>query len=766
MDSDPEIEHENLALLKNASHPNIVEMLGSYTIESAEGKYQNLLFRNITGGDLQELLGGTHKHEFNHPQDFINALVGLASAVAKVHRLTPKNSRFIKNGFHHDLKPANILVDGKNFILSDFGLARFKPVDETTETAHTQVGNYYLAPECIDFLDTLNPCLVHRSSDMWSFGCIAAELVTFMIDGPEGIRHFKAGRKYRIGRHVRFDFHSGGEKRNEGVEKWFREIHQQAIQSNLDVNSTSLSDVVSLIRDILNHDAPARPKAPAVEARLCCIALDSMVRENTQSFKDILASEKYHNSVEAFIEAARFESIWMAIGLRDKTTAFKASRELTREPETQFIVANFGTFVRLLEQFKATLDVLRPFEEKPASPPFLEVKQLTTLMWTLVPSALQGIADALLRLSLLQKDDLSSLEGIENALNGEPLNDRILALVSMRKLDIMLRDNNSSPRLILDPKPQLDAPHNKNKDEKRTGQLIRPLEPVKRVLIESKSYRSWQDRESDVQERVATFVRTFSSTSLPDTLRTLRCIGYYHEPAETSLCIVYDFPSGIRQDVTPTTLWQIFADDRAARGGKERPKERPSLRSRFSLAHQLAGSVYDLHNLHWLHKSISSFNIVLFTSPASSVIEMNESVEQPYLMGFEHSRPDEEMAFSSKLSKERQEYQHPDFINGSRYRSQFDYYSLGVVLLEIAMWKSVGEITKTPSWDLPWEEFRQKLLRNVVPQLEFYVGPRYRNIVCDCLSMGLENAQGDVIPVILSQDFQTKVVARLGVLNV
>lgn len=36
-----------------------------------------------------------------------------------------------------------------------------------------------------------------------------------------------------------------------------------------------------------------------------------------------------------------------------------------------------------------------------------------------------------------------------------------------------------------------------------------------------------------------------------------------------------------------------------------------------------------------------------------------------------------------------QEYQHPEYLRTGRYRAAYDYYSLGLVLLEIGVWMSL-----------------------------------------------------------------------------
>lgn len=753
---DPKIEHSNLALLKNAEHPNILEMVGSYTL----GENQNMLFQEISGGNLKQLMKDDQAHEFRSSQDLWTALAGLASAIKTVHSLTSKKSNFIKNGFHHDLRPENILVDGKKFILSDFGLARFKDPDESSETTQKLVGDYYLAPECIDLLDTSKRCFVRRSSDIWSFGCIIAELLTYMLHGTKGVGDFKTARKYSINHHIRYDFHSGPNP-NSGVQKWLSDLGNTATPSSYDMDSTALLHFVRLIKDILVQEPSKRPKAPVVEARLWLIALSAKMREIIGSYQKVRRSKLYDSSVEAFIEEARFQSLFQAIGLNN--TSFEVDSELIENPATQSILVQSAKILQLLEQEKEALDDLTLSMESPASPPFIEVQRLNKRILESLDRSLQEQADAILKLKVLQEEKSDVLQDLQDVLEVDPNNEDLVSLITIRKLDIILRMENHQSQSLLDPKPELGPG---DTGGKKIGRLTRPGHPTTRVIVEYKSYRNWQDRESEVHQRITAFVQLLSASAIPERLRTLRCLGYYHEPSEIAVGIVFEFPKS-RSELRSTTLRQILDDDKIARGAKE-PAERPSLRSRFRLACRLASSIYEVHSLRWLHKSISSFNVVLFTGPGpiKSTTQISQSIEQPYLMGFEHSRPDEEEAFSSKLPPQWQEYHHPDFINGTPYRVEFDYYSLGIILLELALWKSVSEITKSQSWKVPWAQFRERLIQETVPQLDFYVGPEYREVVGDCLRMRVHDRPNEGNSTVLIQNFQDKVVARLRELKV
>lgn len=122
-------ELENLSLLKLLHHPSIVELLGCYTLRGTT----SFLFPKASGRDLYNFLRAPRSNEFPDSNTFLVALAGLASAVAGVHNFVT-DEKLTQIGYHHDIKEGNVLVEKGQFILSDFGLARFKDVDEDSST--------------------------------------------------------------------------------------------------------------------------------------------------------------------------------------------------------------------------------------------------------------------------------------------------------------------------------------------------------------------------------------------------------------------------------------------------------------------------------------------------------------------------------------------------------------------------------------------------------------------------------------------------------
>ncbi|KAK7733881.1 hypothetical protein SLS63_004667, partial [Diaporthe eres] len=255
---DHEAELQNLAILHKLKHPNIVELLGSFTYR---GKH-NILFPLAEAGDLQSLLEKPREGtSLQSDESLLMALSDLASAIAQVHNCSTKEIDLELIGLHHDLRPRNILVSGNRFILADFGLSTFKGVLEDSETSAGAVVGDYIAPECED-LNRVRPRSFRRSSDIWSFGCIISEIITYMLFGHQGVKDFRDARIQKVRIFTIKTFYDGSNTSDSGR---FR-------------------DLVDLIRIMLSIEQSERPSAEAVRERLCRITL----RNNTGRKRDFM----------------------------------------------------------------------------------------------------------------------------------------------------------------------------------------------------------------------------------------------------------------------------------------------------------------------------------------------------------------------------------------------------------------------------------------------------------------------------------------------
>lgn len=149
---------EEVKLLKNLSHTNIVRYLGTAREEEA----LNILLEFVPGGSISSLLGKFG----SFPESVIRMYTKqLLLGLEYLH----------KNGImHRDIKGANILVDNKGCIkLADFGASK-KVVELATMTgAKSMKGTpHWMAPEVI--LQTGH----NFSADIWSVGCTIIEMAT------------------------------------------------------------------------------------------------------------------------------------------------------------------------------------------------------------------------------------------------------------------------------------------------------------------------------------------------------------------------------------------------------------------------------------------------------------------------------------------------------------------------------------------------------------------------------------------------------------
>lgn len=57
----------------------------------------------------------------------------------------------------------------------------------------------YIAPECEPIQDGMfSTGIVGRASDIWPFGCVLSEVVTYKLFNGQGVKHFRAARKNQI----------------------------------------------------------------------------------------------------------------------------------------------------------------------------------------------------------------------------------------------------------------------------------------------------------------------------------------------------------------------------------------------------------------------------------------------------------------------------------------------------------------------------------------------------------------------------------------
>jgi serine/threonine protein kinase len=149
---------EEVKLLQNLSHPNIVRYLGTAREEEA----LNIFLEFVPGGSISSLLG-----KFG---SFTETVIRMYTRQLLLGLEYLHSNRIM----HRDIKGANILVDNKGCIkLADFGASKKVVELATISEAKSMKGTpYWMAPEVIRQTGH------NWQADMWSVGCTVIEMAT------------------------------------------------------------------------------------------------------------------------------------------------------------------------------------------------------------------------------------------------------------------------------------------------------------------------------------------------------------------------------------------------------------------------------------------------------------------------------------------------------------------------------------------------------------------------------------------------------------
>ncbi|XP_052188839.1 mitogen-activated protein kinase kinase kinase 3 isoform X2 [Diospyros lotus] len=148
--------NQEIALLSQLSHPNIVQYYGSDLGEETLSVY----LEYVSGGSIHKLL--QEYGPFKEPviQNYTRQIL---SGLAYLHG---------RNTVHRDVKGANILVDPNGEIkLADFGMA--KHITACSSILSFKGSPYWMAPEVV-----MNTNGYSLPVDIWSLGCTILEMAT------------------------------------------------------------------------------------------------------------------------------------------------------------------------------------------------------------------------------------------------------------------------------------------------------------------------------------------------------------------------------------------------------------------------------------------------------------------------------------------------------------------------------------------------------------------------------------------------------------
>ena len=876
-------EDRILTLLQSLRHDNIIRLLASYTIKDPAPTH-NFLFP-VADHTLSKLLataldpsegpwGSPSKGVWglHFPSDYslFQQLYGLASAIDSLHNYVLYGEDTVTMemiGCHYDLNPRNILVDKGKLLLADFGLSRLK--EDTSKSMFKAGAGDYMAPECEPLHDgSFNKGIISRPSDIWSLGCVIVDVLIYHVGGRKAGQDFAKSRKTPVptpwGSFISDKFHSRNAV-SPAVSQW---LHDRT-------TSPGINGFKEMLERVLVMDPMARLRAPEVTSALFFQAQRVMFSKLSDTFTNLHESQPSACPFEFTVERERFQIWGCGSSLRhyhgDCSELPVSPRDwLERSPKC------FKAVVETLLALERELQVLAEILESKAHqtwPVYKRVQSLVDDLWATqragetelnrYPLLTETMRVRVEGRILSRNDGLRELMG--NTWQHPDSNKDYRNIIRLSALKFMTdqlgTDENkvgkAAGRLL---RGRIESQNN-DQEFHRFG-MYPERNHDKPVLVEYTSYHSGQDEsEWAAIQRRADNLAILLGGGLPgggradmlDGFRILRCIGYFHEPRYTSFGMMYAFPEDDTNTSNPLTSKDVLTLADVIRGFA-----RPDLEAVFRLALELVRCIAAFHKAGWLHKNVSTYNILFFNrdlaialsqrprshghnkdtpdrgrsrgptatlapspetgttplqagnrqgktpeapseksgiresfrkifprstsrrpgslkppstssrlaSAASSISQVpleppktiptisntttqdsttevpDDALKRMYLVGLNHTRENENWALTTEesLNPAQRLYQHPSYLRRQpthRFCPQYDWFSVGVVLLELGLWQGAehlypGDIKRSRGDDADVLRVQDWLL-NDVPKLSPIMGKSYQAVVRTCL---------------------------------
>jgi serine/threonine protein kinase len=144
------------------THPNIVTVYDAGEVDAT----LYIAMQYVPGQDLAQILHDDHRLG---PYRMLDIARQIGAALDAAH---------LAGLIHRDVKPANVLIDGRHAYLTDFGLTKDR-ADETLTRAGEVVGTtHYLAPEQVEGRE------VDGRADVYALGCLLFHCLTGELPFP------------------------------------------------------------------------------------------------------------------------------------------------------------------------------------------------------------------------------------------------------------------------------------------------------------------------------------------------------------------------------------------------------------------------------------------------------------------------------------------------------------------------------------------------------------------------------------------------------
>ncbi|KAI4712917.1 hypothetical protein J4E89_001895 [Alternaria sp. Ai002NY15] len=273
-----------------------------------------------------------------------------------------------------------------------------------------------------------------------------------------------------------------------------------------------------------------------------------------------------------------------------------------------------------------------------------------------------------------------------------------------------------------------------------------------RLLEECKIYDEHQSPQEikDMGARIGLLAEVLESQK-PQSFRSLQLYEWKHEQHKRHFVYHFRIPDNCSNQYK--TLYEVIT--------KLRRHLRPTLEERLTMASSIAKAVEQWHRVDWVHQSISSHNII-FLQPLSAASDARLQFHAPFLHGFDFARPNAKPSIGRYVEDIKHDiYRHPDRQGEVRdgHKKEHDLYSLGVVLLEIGLWRSTQDLVedrakppqkppkppklKSEAFQVAKKDMVKWLADAAQDSLAHYVGSEYRDVVRTCLTSEFGVTQDD-----------------------
>jgi len=756
-------EKRCLRLINHPPHPNIAPLLTSY----AQNGHYYFLFP-VFDMDLKAFFSLREPHgQFRWRFTYFSALRGLASALARLHEVhfCADGAFFDGIGYHHDLRPANVLVSRETFFLADFGMGGVREGEENSATRFKALAGAYIAPECMD--DEFSHRVIGRAADVWAFGCLLTEVMTYAYLGVDGLDRFRAVRKLlRPGGEARDPFfHTVEGDVKAAVREWLNSLgaveHQPALGAPLRALILSIFTPTDL-----------RPTISRVGLALAHLSLKAHYFAVLEAMADVVdgpgSTQNGGPSMKLWFERERLRAFGNVLGFLS-TNADDDATEFTGlhgDKCTKTLLDLFHRFAQVVRSQPPDSDETRgsgiithqPVADEAGDEQNLleaDATRLVQSLWDLLPEAGSRKAERIWMYSMLSTtEDVEQLGAMEKVLGSQwPIaaqQGAALAMMKMIRLE-MLRDSRAKDIGGLEIKDEEKIPVLDN--EPTCGHQMGKLGGGHRVLVESIFYEpTWERIPPEERAVIMEYkARAFNAEPRPPSLLPLPpCLGFYETGkggGRQGFSFVYRVsepakpPDSAMAEGGITTLNRLLVIS-VKQSRTDQHTSQPLLGDKFRLASALAGFLAGFHGIGWLHENLHSNNIVYSALPAgvdeAGISSDSSSILPEFLVvGLNRSRPGSEAWHTQGPAEDADftDYRHPAYQHSGRFRVGYDYYSLGIVLLEIGLWTPLAAIARRREYrTLTPEELRNTLLSSYVPRLGYRMGKLYQEAVRILLS--------------------------------